>query len=430
MSVRVNYSLKPQNQFGYDFRVLRFLPPIAACLALLTALVAPATKAQPSVPGLDPIGRLQAQLRSGEVRLEHSPGPWGYLPSLLKALDIPVESQVLVFSKTSLQFDAISPKTPRAIYFNDDTAIGAVPGGRLTEITTTGADGRIAYYSLTTATVDAPMPEREHDRCISCHAAVNRWADGMIVANVIPLEDGAPVIVKLDRLFDVTDSTTPFDQRWGGWYVTGRHGDMRHRGNIQFSVATLAGRDLTGVGNVTDLSSRFDVSGYPAPTSDIVALMTLEHQLGVMNRLWILQAQDRALGNGAARRSTSTDVDRSVEDLVSYLVGANETPLAGPVQGVSAFTRTFAARGPKDAQGRSLREFDLQTRLFRYPLSYMIYSRGFDGLSPELRQRIYKRLSEVLSGADTSEAYARLPADGRKAALEILRATKADFPAS
>lgn len=397
-------------------------------VALLT-LFAPVTRAQPEAACPDPVQCLRQQLQSGEAQLGRADAVWGYLPSLLKALDVPAESQVLVFSKTSLQVDEIGPKTPRAIYFNDDTVVAGVQGGRITEILTSGADGQIAFYSVEAAPTARPQIDPESSTCMGCHGSVNRWAGGMIVANFTILDDGAPLIMRVDRLFDITDSTTPFDQRWGGWYVTGKHGALRHNGNVRLPPGSLEGPDTTDGLNVTDLSSRFDVTPYLAPTSDIVALMTLEHQLGATNRIWKLQAQQHYPLADGVKPATAADIDESIEDLVAYLVGAHEAPLSSAVTGVSGFTKTFETRGPRDGRGRSLRDFDLRTRLFRYPLSYTIYSRAFDRLSPALRQRIYARLVEVLSGADKSELYAGLPLEGRRAALEILNATKPDFRA-
>lgn len=384
----------------------------ACALAAAAALAGAAPRAQTGEAAPDPIEALQQKLARGEVSLAHRAGGWGYLPSVLEALDIPLESQVLVFSKTSLQFLKIAPRTPRAIYFNDDTAVGAVQGGGVIEVTTTGADGRIAFYGLPAAPADQPRFSRESTACLGCHSSAGGLAPGMIVANIVPRPDGSPLFVQPDRMFDLTDSRTPFERRWGGWYVTGEAGRMRHNGNVYLEREGSPELDPTAGLNVTDLSSRFDVGRYLAPTSDIVALMTLEHQIGAMNRMWSLQG-------GAS----------DVEDLVAYLLGVGEAALPSPVRGNSRFAEGFAARGPFDARGRSLREFDLRTRLFRYPVSYMVYSRAFDAIRPVVRDRIYRRMFDILSGADTSAKYAGLSPDRRRAALEILVATKPDLPA-
>jgi hypothetical protein len=406
---------------------VRFAVSLALCGAVgAAALSGAASRAAPESPPVDAVRALEAKVLEGQARLDAGP-VHGRLPALLKSLDIPTDSQVLVFSKTSLQFQKIDPASPRAVYFNDDTTIGAVRGGELLEIITTGADGRPAFYLLDTDANGAPRFEEEGVLCIACHAAVGRWSPGLIIASVIPQEDGAPLFVTIDRLFDMTDSTTPFEKRWGGWYVTGEHGRMRHAGNVHATSERPSDLHPTAGLNVTNLSSLVDVRPYLEPTSDIVALMTLEHQAGALNRIWQLQAQSRP-ANGA-RRPSEAELAASIEELVSYLVGANEVALPDPVKGVSTFSRTFPQRGPRDSRGRSLRDFDLRSQLFRYPLSYTVYSRAFDALEPQTKARVYRRLYEVLSGADRSGAFARIPAGRGREALEILRATKADFPA-
>ncbi len=99
------------------------------------------------------------------------------------------------------------------------------------------------------------------------------------------------------------------------------------------------------------------------------------------------------------------------------------------ISGRREFVEQFASRGVRDAQGRSLRDFDLTRRLFRYPLSYVIYSPAFDALPDDAKAMLYRRLNEVLTGADTSEDFAHLSAADRTAILEILRDTKPDAAA-
>jgi len=101
-----------------------------------------------------------------------------------------------------------------------------------------------------------------------------------------------------------------------------------------------------------------------------------------------------------------------------------EAPLAEPIEGVSSFTKTFPERGPRDSKGRSLRDFDLKTRLFRYPLSFAIYSPTFDALPDAARERFTKRIREVLTGVDRSAKFAKLTDQDRTAIVEILRETK------
>jgi hypothetical protein len=313
------------------------------------------------------------------------------------------------------------------VYFNDSVSIGTVPGGSVYEMLALEPDRGLAFYTLDTAETEHPVLRRRGVECLFCHGPGNKGAAAMVVASVIPDAQGLPAYTS--AFIDTIDHRTPFERRWGGWYVTGTHGTMTHMGN---AVVPDPDRPLDleqeHTQNQTSLAGRIDVSKYLAGTSDIVALMTLEHQVGAVNRLGALGVQ-----YGAARRAGSIDAERgfddAVADLADYLLFVDEAPLRAPVAGVSTFTRTFAERGPRDVRGRSLREFDLRTRLFRYPLSYMIYSELFDALPTPIRSRVYQRLYDVLAGRDSSPRYARLAADDRKAALEIVAATKADLPA-
>jgi hypothetical protein len=102
--------------------------------------------------------------------------------------------------------------------------------------------------------------------------------------------------------------------------------------------------------------------------------------------------------------------------------------LTEPVRGVSGFSEVFASSGPRDRKGRSLRDLDLKTRLLRYPCSYLIYSEPFDQLPEVARERLYRRLWEVLTGRDNTAKFASLSAKDRKAILEILQDTKKGLP--
>ncbi|HYL39408.1 MAG TPA: hypothetical protein VEV17_26050, partial [Bryobacteraceae bacterium] len=233
----------------------------------------------------------------------------------------------------------------------------------------------------------------------------------------------------------VTDDRISLEDRWGGWYVTGTMGSQTHLGNNMNLVDPLhpGGPMKDGTQNVTSLAEFFDTSKYLAPTSDLVALMTLEHQTRMTNLMtrigWDarIALHDDVQGgklDDAARRK----IDDEIEQMVRYMLFADEAPLKEPVAGVSTFVKTFPERGPRDHQGRSLRDFDLHTRLFKHPLSYMIYSAAFDGLPGLVRERVYQRLYDVLSGKDQSKTFQRLSAEDRKAVLEIVRQTKPNLP--
>jgi hypothetical protein len=242
----------------------------------------------------------------------------------------------------------------------------------------------------------------------------------------------------------LTGHESPLDERWGGWYVTGTHGEARHMGNAVVRDRKAPEElDRNAGANVTDLSDRFDARPYLAPHSDIVALMVLEHQTQLHNLITAAGYQARlalhyeqgineALGRppGAMSPSTARRYEAPAEELVKYLLFAEEAPLEAPVAGTSGFAQEFAAKGPRDSRGRSLRDFDLTTRLFRYPCSYLIYSEAFDALPEPAKAYVYRRLEEILTGRDQSPAFARLSADDRRAILEILRDTKPGPPAS
>src|SRR5262245_33074062 len=93
------------------------------------------------------IARLQERLNRGEVTLKFDQ-PRGYLDSILRALDIDASSQSLVFSKTSLQVAAINARTPRALYFNEDTYVAYVQGTGLLEFNTFDSALGPVFYTL------------------------------------------------------------------------------------------------------------------------------------------------------------------------------------------------------------------------------------------------------------------------------------------
>jgi len=274
--------------------------------------------------------------------------------------------------------------------------VGAVHPGGLIEIIANDRRGGIAFYTLDNNAAGKPRIEEESARCIACHGLVNTVTPGWIVANITATADGTPQIADPAHAFDFTDQTRPFEDRWGGWYVTGRSENMHHLGNVTAPDPDKP-FDLPPGQTLASLSGRFDPAHTLTQSSDIVALMTLEHQTGFINRLYALNLRPS---------------DAALDDLAAYMTFSNEAPLPGPVTGDSGFAADFAKRGPHDSQGRSLRSFDLKTRLFRYPLSYMIYSSSFDALKPDIRDQLYRRLYDLLKakGADGAETIAILAA--------------------
>jgi hypothetical protein len=381
-------------------------------------------------PTEDPIAGLEKQLESGKAKLDYAPNGLGYLPAVLKQLGIHIDSQVLVFSRTSIQNTHISPRTPRAIYFNDDTAVGFVQNGEVVELSAIDPKQGAIFYSLDTQKADRPEFARRDD-CLRCHqGAPTMGIPGILVSSVHPLSNEER---ESHGSAFITDDRTSFHERWGGWYVTGTHGTQYHLGNNpQLTDPLNPGLAMKeGTQNVTSLEGRFDTSRYLAPTSDIVALMTLEHQTRMTNLMtrigWDARIALRE-GTGKLDGPSQDHINAEIEELVGYMLFVDEEPLKQPVAGVSTFTKTFAARGPRDAQGRSLRDFDLQKRLFRYPLSFMIYSTAFDGMPDLVRERVYRRLYDILTGKDQTEPFKGFSAGDREAVLEIVRVTKPKLP--
>jgi hypothetical protein len=366
-----------------------------------------------SAPVDDPVSRLARQLDSGSRHLAFRDDGPGYLPGLLNALGIAVDSQSLVFSKTSFQAARISPRNPRAIYFTDDAAVGWVRGGDGFELAGLDPQQGIIFYTLDTKSSDHPRIVRRQE-CLHCHqGTATLGVPGIFVGSVFPNAAGMPY----REAALITDHTTPFADRWGGWYVNAARGQQRDRANaIAPDPAEPKSLDTKGRQNLPSLEREFDAAGYLSPVSDIVALMTLEHQTKMTNLL--------IRAGWEWRTSGQADIDA----VVDYMLFAGEAPLREPVEGVSTFTRTFAQRGPVDGRGRGLRQFDLHTRLFRYPLSYMIYSAAFEGLPPAVRERVLHRLYDVLNGADAGAKYPALTPETKSSILSILRETKPGLP--
>jgi len=399
-----------------------------AFLAAATARNEPAFAQASGTSALnDPVSRLNRRLERGEVSLEYRPGA-GYLQSLLDRLEVNVDSQILVFSKTSFQQQLISPRTPRAIFFNDKVAVGSVQGGDVLELLSLDPIQGAVFYTLNARPSEAPRFQVRGVECVFCHLPGSFGAAGLVVASVIPDSHGMPFFT--GSFFGTTDQRTPFEQRWGGWYVIGTHGSQTHLGNAVAPDPERPGDlDQSASGNLTTLAGRFDATNYLTSTSDIVALMTLEHQAGVTNRLLGLARRYDRSQRVSGGESVARALDEAIDDLVGHMLFVDEAPLRNPVAGVSTFTKTFANQGPRDSRGRSLRDFDLQSRLFRYRLSYMIYSEVFDGLPARLQDRVYRRLHDVLTGQDTRARFAGLSPEDRRTTLEILLETKPRLPA-
>ncbi|HYF34668.1 MAG TPA: hypothetical protein VD994_05205, partial [Prosthecobacter sp.] len=356
----------------------------------------------------DAVQALERLMRLGKVRIDRSDG-WSVLRGVLEKLKVPVESQVLVFSKTSKQNDRISPQTPRAVYFNDNAYVGYSLGGSIEVAAIDPLLGPVFYLLDPHEDEKRPLHFERDQSCLSCHGgSFTREVPGVLVRSVFPAATGHPI---LSQGSTVVDTTTPFSDRWGGWYVTGKHGDSVHRGNV---TAVEQPNDTCEMpveegANITDLTAFVDVSDYPRQQSDIVALMVLEHQTSVQNVL--TRSNHAALRAMHMQRSLQTElretvteepvgtarriIDHCAEDVVDALLFREEAALPdGGIEGDEAFQTAFVKDAPRSADGRSLKDFQLLTRLFKHRCSYMIHSLTFQYLTPPLKQTVLARLKE------------------------------------
>lgn len=401
---------------------------------------------------VDPIASLQALLDAGEVTFSFD-SVTGYLPSVLAALDIPLSSQTLIFSRTSLQTMNISPWAPRGVYFNDDVYIGYVSDeSPILEIGAVDPDDGGTFYILPQDPDSPPAFLKQTRDCLGCHeAGPTMRVPGFLVRSTVVDRHGWTIRTLHDE--QVTDRT-PWDERFAGWYVTGTHEGPSHGGNVRAELEShevdnpdhfAATFDLAGGGNVTDLSDRLDLSVYLSEHSDVVALLVMTHQSRIHNVITTVHTTvEEALRDQTAARvtrgieipesgltaTTEVRIESAVEQLVREMFFSREAPIPGPVRGTTTFAEDFESRGPFDQQGRTLRSFDLETRLFRYPFSFLVYSEAFDAIPDVAKSRLYARIDDVLSGREQSAEYAHLDADTRTAIRDILMQTKADFAAA
>jgi hypothetical protein len=391
-----------------------------------------------SAPADNPVTDLQNAIRAAEVTLEHD-NQFGYLKSLMDALDIPVESQLLVFSKTSFQNQYIFPEKPRAIYFNDDVYLGSVQHGDVIEISAADQNLGTVFYTLSQKKTPKPRFIRQDHNCLQCHGStLTRGIPGHVIRSLYVDEKGFPILKAGTKL---TTQASAFAERWGGWYVTGTHGTARHMGNeIARELEWDAELDMESGANRQRVDSRVDTKRYLTEHSDIVSLMVLGHQTQIHNLITqanfetryaledqavmdeILKRDPKVLSDSSKRR-----IANAGEKLLNSLLFADEVALSDPVVGGSGFTKVFQEAGPRDRQGRSLRELELKTRLFKHPLSFLIYSPSFTGMPDEMKKYVYRRLWDILTDKDPAE-HPHITQGQRITIREILNDTLPDLP--
>ena len=367
-------------------------------------------------PTHDPVADLIRRLDDGSAQLAFENGS-GYLRSALEALHVPVESQMLVMSKTGVQGLHTDPANPRAIYFNDTVTIGYIRGAPLLEFAVQDPEQGIIFYTIEQKPQTHVAIERPAS-CLRCHVVYSTLhVPGMLARSQFVAPDGLPL--GQFGSYDA-DDRTPFRRRWGGWYVTGTHGSMRHMGNAIVGNRENAEASITDATlNRQSLDGLFDGRDYPSAHSDIAALMVFQHQGHMMNLITRLGWESRVAAHEQRFDFQSGPLKAALDEFVDYALFMKEAPLTDQVRGNSGFAEKFSSQGPTDSRGRSLRQLDLDQRLLRYPCTFRIYSPAFRALPAETRRAIYERMWEVLA-----------PRQDRRDVIEILRETVPDLPSA
>jgi hypothetical protein len=369
----------------------------------------------------DPVSAFNARLESGSASLKYDERT-GYLRSVLDGLGVPVESQMLVFSQTSFQASQIRMHNPRAVYFTDTVAVGYVRGARIIEVAAQDPKQGVVFYELSQQAQSAPVFKRNNE-CLACHLSWDTLGvPGLMVQSVYPLKDEYSYVNGF-----TTVQGSPLEQRWGGWWVTGDHGGAKHIGNVSVMYNDKGSKLPRPTATLPSLEGLFDLKEYLTQYSDVVPLLVLAHQTNMTNLITRMGWEAR-LAAASGSKDAFARMTEAARDLVDYMLFIDEAPLAGPVKGGAGFAESFSARGPRDQQGRSLRDLDLRRRLFKYPCSYMIYTPAFDALPPAAKDAVYSRLWEVLSGRDKQPRYSSLTPQDRQSIVGILRETKRDIP--
>jgi hypothetical protein len=368
----------------------------------------------------DRFSRLKAEIESGRAALDGT-SERAMLESVLRLLEVPASSQTLVFTATSLQKGLINARNPRALYFNDDTYVGYVPGGRLEILSLDPELGGI-FYILDRARGERPPRAQRERNCMNCHSPHYLGEiPALLLESVVPVMSGGG-----EKAFrrEQTGHGVPLGERFGGWYVTGDAGFARHWGNLIYEYGAQGRRERP-----LAPGELFDWARYPVATSDVLAHLVHEHQVGFVNRVTVGTYRTRELlaGEGSAE-AVALEIEKLARAIVRYALFADEVPLPAAIAGDAAFKAAFLSTRKPAANGAALKDFDLRTRLFKLRCSYKVYSPSFTGMPPELKTRVHRLLARALDGAEPEFTY--LPAAERAAIRTILVETLPDFAAA
>ena len=370
----------------------------------------------------DDFSKVREALVSGKISLDNS-SEKNFVASLLKALNISESSQTLVFSTTSLQLSRISPRNPRAVYFNENVYLGWVPGGQIEVIGIDPEWGAMTYiFDIPRRLNEKPVIKRAERVCMRCHAANDIGSvPGLLISSVVPGPGGG----SLDEFRDgEIGHHVPYHNRFGGWIVTGEQGFGKHWGNM---TGTLSDGEIVPISN--QFGENFQASRYLVQTSDLLAHILHEHQAGFVNTFMAATYRTRDVMDAKVKEIPATEIhaylDWEAEKLVKYLLFADEAKLPAGIAGDRHLKTHFLSKAKMAKSGKSLRDFNLKDRLFQYRCSYMIYSAAFQGLPKPLKTKVYERLRHALV---KDPVYHYLPLEERKAIYYILKETLADLP--
>lgn len=391
----------------------------------------------------DPVSSFLAKLNRGEIAVNEANGK-PLLTRLLKEFEIPKSSQVLVFTKTSLQRDQVSAQNPRALYFNEDVYLGWMPGARIEVASIEPTVGPIFY-------LQRPL-DRSKDRlfrrnrgCLGCHAgSATNFIPGLLGQSTYPTLSGRSVGVV--RTFERVGHDIPYQERWGGWMVTGLGLErLPHMANAIATRTPGGGHQLerkTEGAKAQDLDVFFPHTTHLVPGSDFLAMLAHDHQISAHYYMNVAQyklrqalfdnqmAQDSGNETFALmKRSSKKDIDESIGWLLRYFLFANEAPLGGNViQGHGKYRVDFMANKRVSRSGKSLKDLDLKDRFLKYRLSYMIYSNAFEGLQKALKDEFYTQLWIILTEPEGVKGYKHLSEEEKAAIIEIVADTKKGLP--
>lgn len=386
----------------------------------------------------DPTTLLLKRIQRGEVVITEANGK-PLVERFLKELKLDKDTQVLVFSKTSLQRRAVSYNNPRALYFNESVYLGWMPNGRIEIASFDPELGPLFYFQRQLDDKTSPLFARTRS-CLGCHAGdATNFLPGSLGRSVYPDQTGRP-IKSLDD-YRRSGHHIPLHDRYGGWFVSGNHGTMRHMGN---AIATRENGkvsiDREKFVNLEKLDRFFRTESYPAPGSNIAALLVFDHQVTMHHRL--VEAAYRARQSLFDSKLDPGEMDvsklakgRSMEEfmegrdkVIDYMLFREEIAIPR-VSCDPGFRRAFTANRLPDQKKRSLKDLRLDGRIFENRCSYMIYSPTFEHLPPMLKGAIYRRIHEILTAKKPVEGFEHFEQDEKQRILEILHATKDDLPA-